>query len=512
MFVATPRHSRLVAAHLGFAVSLALSMSACDKGTHAKEVKAEPTKRATDEEAKKKADEEAKKKADEEAKKKADEETKKKADEEAKKKADEEAKKPIALSDITVKGAGGMFGGSSGALQLTAKGKFNEQLNTGTFVHAKALCKRDNRIITDVTSLSSTDYTKQLHQYAVGESIDLQGQIFTQGAETAMSPCQLEFRVGGSSGGISVPLQTVCFDGSSAQVGPCTPPIAPAAMSGASLPLEVADLSVKPDTGYAGAPGLAISHLLQINAPVDESARITVKSSCNVGTTKYVDIGFESLYAGPFRYESGESVIRPSRLYWNQAFGFTEAPKLCDVSFGLWTPKTGASWGDVAQTSLKKACFRDGAVSDGPCDPAAPASPAMAALTKDSLSVGNPKMQLVAPYGAPGGAWNLSLTVDLTIKTPVDQQTGIDAHATCKVGGATRSDKIWITGVELFYLEGGETTPLSGQAFTSEALAGTPKSCEVRLTAGARFGRPGEVPLELAKFCLKKDKVKPGKC
>jgi len=522
--MSAPHRTLLVSTRIALALALS-STAACDKLTGGEDKTAEADKstadadaekkKAEEEEAKKKADEEAKKKAaeDEAKQKAADEEAKKKAaEDEAKKKAEEEAKKPLGLTDIKMKSMAGMFGGASGGtLQVNLTGVFNEKLNNSTFVHAKGVCKKDARLIADVGFVNATDYTKQLHQYNVGEKVDLQGQIFAQGVESAMSPCQIEFRLGSGSGGVSVPLKTVCWNGSEATEGACEPPVVAAAMSGAALPLEVAELTVKPDTGYGSTPGIAVSHILQINEVQDDSTRITVKSACTVDGTKFVDLQQPTLYAGPFKFESGESVVRPTRMYWNAAFGFKEPPKTCDLTFAMWKPK-GTSYSEFQPTVLKRACYKDDKVTEGTCDPAAAVVPAAAAVTKDSLGLANVKVELAAPYGATPDTFNVKVQADVTIKTPVDQQSGVDAHVTCKIGSTARVEKTWVYGVELFYLDPGETTRVSGQAFSSEPLAGKPKSCEVQFTAGKRWGGPGETPIEIGRFCLKKDKIKPGKC
>ncbi len=524
-----PRSSDLVRVLLALATTLTLP--ACDKLTGKEEGKsdADAAKTAADEEAKKKAaaDEEAKKKAaaDEEAKKKAgaEEEAKKKAaadeaakkaaaDAEAKKKAEEDAKKPLLLSDITIAAAGGMFGGGGGALKVDTKAKFNEAINTGTYVHVKASCKKDARIFADVAQVNLTDYSKQLHQFAAGETTALTGQLFTQGVDATMSPCQLEFRLGAGFGGVSVPLATSCFDASGAtKAGPCDPPIAAAAMSGATLPLEVFDLSVKPDAAYGGAPGVSINGVLQVNAAIEENAQLVIKSACVNGTQKLVDTQFPYLSAGPFKYEPGESLVRPVRMYWNPAFAFTEAPSVCDVSYLLRKLKSG-SWSEYEETLLKKGCFKDAKVTEGACDPAAPAPGPDTPLSATSATVDGVKLELVAPYGAGPNQFNLKVQADVTAKTPIDQNGMIEAHVTCKIGSTSRVEKTWFSGVELHYLEPGETTRMTGQGFTSEVLAGMPKSCEVQFTVGNRMGAAPATPVELARWCLKKGKMKAGKC
>lgn len=527
--VSAPRSPKLVHA----LVALALFLPACDKITGgdkepAKSDDGGAAKTGTEDDAKKKAadEEEAKKKAaEEEAKKKAsatedeakkkaaEEEAKKKAAEEAaKKKAEEDAKKAILLSEIKIASAGGMFGGSSaGALKIDAKAKFNEAINTGTYVHMKALCKKDARTFADVSQLSLVDYSKQLHQFAAGETTNLSGSIFTQGIEAAMSPCQIEFRLGAGYGGVSVPLGTSCFDGKEAKDGPCDPPIAAAAMSGSTLPIEVADLTVKPDASYGGAPGININEVLQINSAIGDNAQMVIKSACMNGTQKLVDTQFPYLSAGPFKYEPGESLSRPVRMYWNPAFAFTEAPKQCDVTFLLRQQKTG-SWTEYDETVLKRGCYKDEKVTDGACDPAAPAAPADAPLTAASITIDGVKAELAAPYGAGPNQFNLKVQYDVTIKTPVDGSGMIESNVTCKIGSESRVEKMWFSGVELHYLDVGETTRMTGQGYGSEPLAGNPKSCEIKFTVGNRMGAAPATPIELGKFCLKKGKLKAGKC
>jgi hypothetical protein len=530
MFTAMPGPSNRFSLRAAAIATLpALVIPACDKlpfgGDDDKAAEATPTddaaKQKAEEEAKQKAEAEAKGKAEGDAKSKAEEEAKQKAreeeikkqvltEEEAKRKAEEEASKPVVISGVEVKAGGGFGGGAS--LQISAKGKVNEKLSNSSYIHAKALCKRDTRFIADVGYLNTTDFSKQLHQYATGETADIQGTLFSQGdIGSAMSPCQVEFRLAGAGGGPSVSLATACYDGSATTPGPCEPPVVAAAMSGSAKPLEVFDLVVKPEGGFGGSPGLSTSYVLQVNEPQDDNTRLTLKTACSVGTTKFVDMGQANLWAGPFRFESGEAVVRPARLYWNPAFGFVEAPKLCDVTVAMWKPKTGA-WGEFESTQLKKVCFKDGSVADGACDPSAPPAPAATAITAESLVVENVQLTLAPPYGSTGNTFQLQVQADATVKTPVTQDVAVDAEATCKVGSTSRVEKVYTYGIELHYLEPSETTRMSGTGFTATPLEGKPKSCEVVFSGGRRFGGPGDKGIELGRYCLKKDKIKKSKC
>lgn len=507
-------------------LSTALVLPACDKLTGDKpdgEPDAAPTKTDDTSDAKQKVDDDAKKAAAEaEAKQKAEQDAKAAADADAakqqaeleaaaKRQAEEDAKKPVLLTDIAITTAGGMFGGGAGALKIDAKLKFNEVINSGTYVHVKATCKKDARIFADVGQVNLTDYSKQLHQFAVGETTALNGQVFAQGIDSAMTPCQFDFRLGAGFGGVSVPLAMVCFDGTT-KPGPCDPPIVAAAMSGATLPIEIADVVIKADAAYGGTPSLSVNSVLQINKPLEDNTQFVIKGACVSGGRKFVDTQMPYLGAAAFKYEPGESLARPVRMFWNPAFAFTEAPGVCDVSFLLRKLKTG-SWSEYEQTELERGCFKEGAYTRAACETPAAAPPAPAALDAATATLDGVLLELAAPYGAGPNQFNLKIQADITAKAPIQENSSIEASATCKVGSTSRVEKPWLTGVELHYLETGETARISGQAFTSEVLAGNPKSCEVVFTSGSRMGGPAPTtPVVLGRWCLKKGKVKPGKC
>lgn len=511
-----PRYLRHLLNVLGLAVCLTdtgcdklLNRESSDEGPHeAEQGSTDTTKQAEPVEAKVEDEPSAKSDdaSDEQGTDDAEEEAQRLAEEEAKKIAEEEAGKPLILSDVAVE-AGGMFGG--GSLRIRAKGKINDTIAASTYVHAKSLCRRDERIIAD-TGYVNTGFQKQLEQHAPGEIAELQGNVFTQGIDRAPSPCQIEFRLGGAGGGVSIPLATVCFDGSSTKGGPCDPPVVAAPMSGTGAPLEVHDLSLKKDSNF-GSNGLDARYVVQFNSSIDPSTRLTLKTACDVGETRFVDMGTASLVAGPFRFESGESVVRTAKLYWNAAFGFAEAPNLCDVSVSSWASKSGA-FGEQVETVLASACYRDGETTPGPCDSARPIPPAASPMAADSIELDNASLQIDEPHGAKGDRFQLELQVDATVRKPVDQRSGIQGKVTCKVGRTARVESAYVYGIELFYLQPGETTRMTTTAFSANAMEQRPRSCEVVFLGGERFSLRGDEGIELGRWCLEKDKTKKGKC
>ncbi len=499
-----------------------LLATGCDKLTGGDEKKEETPAKTDDDAAKKKAEEDAKKKAEEDAKKKAEgdekkaaedakkkaEEDAKKAEEDAKKKAEEEAKShPVSLSNIQVKASGSLFGGGSGMLELSAKAKLNQALGNSTYVHIKSLCKKDDLIVADVGYLNA-HYSKPLEQYAVGEEADVTGSIYSVGLKSALSPCQFEFRVGGLGGGLSVSVGQACWNGSAVTDGPCDPVLAPVAMSGASAPIEIHQLDVVRGGGLGSTKGIDLNYLIRINEVQSNDVRLTFKTTCRLGGKAFVDLGQGSLMAGPFNYESGETVARSASLYWNSMFELTEAPNDCDIATSLWKTKAG-TFGEYEELRIKDSCFKEGALSDGRCDPAAPPAPAPAALTADSGKIDEVRLKLVEPYGMTG-KFQLQIQADLTMAKTVTQNDGVTAKVTCKVDKESRMESAYLFGTELYYLVPGDTTRMTGSAFGSPALDAKPKSCKVEFFGGPRFSPTGSDGVSLGAFCLKKDKVTAG--
>jgi hypothetical protein len=451
--------------------------------------------------------------AAEDAKKKAEEDAK--AAEEAKKLAEaEEAKKkqPLILDGLTVTASGGgAFGGSSnGSLELKAKAKINEKLASSTYVHVKSLCKKDSEVVSDVGYLNA-HYSKALDQYESGEEAEVTGTLYSQGGlDKALSPCQMEFRLGGFGGGISVPVGEVCYDGEKTTDGKCDPEILPVAMSGVTKPMEVSDLTVAAGGGYGSSSSLDVGYMIKVAKAQDSSARLTMKSTCEVDGVRFVDLSQVNMMSGPFAYESGESLARSASVFWNPAFAFTAAPTLCDVSFDLWTTKAGA-WGTYDHTEIQRSCFRDGKVGSGACDPSRATTGTAAKVTAENVELTNVAMSLQEPYGSTG-KFQVQLAADATVKEFIEQNEGVQAQVTCKVGSEKRVETAYLFSVELYYLEPGETTRMSSTSFTSPPMDSKPKSCEVAFTGGQRFAGAGVTPVDLGKYCLKKDKIKKGKC
>ena len=310
------------------------------------------------------------------------------------------SEKPLLISEIEVEPLADTLG-SKGAMKLKAKAKLNEAVDKSTYVHAKAICRKGEHHLAD-TGYVNANYQKPLQQYAVGEVADIEGTLFTQGVVDAeLAPCQFDFRLAGAGGGVSIPLRTACFDGTSSKLGPCDPPIVAAALSGKGKELEVASVTVKPQTGFGSKGGIEASYIIKVSKPAEDNTKLTFKAACAVADKTFVDLGQANLMAGPFKYESGESVARAATLFWNPVFGFADPPGVCDVTVAAWRPKKGA-FGQYEQDVLHRSCYRDAKVEDGKCNPSAPAPSPPAAVDAESLTIDNVLLEVVEPYGSKG--------------------------------------------------------------------------------------------------------------
>ncbi|MEM7157864.1 MAG: hypothetical protein AAF799_33800 [Myxococcota bacterium] len=424
----------------------------------------------------------------------------------AKKAADEQSRRPVKLDEIAVKTMGSMFS-SSGMIEVRAKATLNQALGTSTYVHIKSLCKREDELLADVGYLNA-HYTKPLEQYAVGEQAEIKGNLYTQGSKVTPKLCQFEFRVGGMGGGLSVPVGHACWKDGSVTPGQCDPVLVPIAMSGAKHPIEVSSLDVTPGGSIGGSKNLTLDYLLKIQEPMANNVRLTFKTACRVGDRSFADLGQANLSAGPFKYESGETVARTASLYWSSAFEFADAPDDCDVTTSLWRTKTG-TFGEYEEVRLQDACFKAGTLTETRCDPTAAPPPAAAPLAAESIVVDEVQLALAEPYGATG-KFQLKIQADITLELPVTQNDGVTAKVSCKAGKDTRVESAYLFGTELYYLLPGETTRMTASAFGSHALEVEPKSCRVEFFGGPRFSPSGSDGVELGSFCLKKGKVKKG--
>lgn len=412
---------------------------------------------------------------------------------------------PLVLTEYTID-PGAFFGG--GMQRLLVKGKIREKITRGTMVQAKASCKDGDRVVTDVI-YTYPEGGVDIAELAVDAEVTLAGSLFGQGAPpTKPSPCQIEYKIGGAGGGPSLSLGQSCWDGTQMKAGACDPPIVPQAMSEPGDPMKVEQLSLTSAPSFGTAHSLHVAYYLRFNEPFDARAQVSLKASCASGSKQLVDVAYVSLLTGAFELGAGESVYRTAGLFWDTKFGFTEQPKLCDLTMVHSVPVT---FDRFERRDLYRACLRDGLLTTGACDPSVPPTPPPAPVEADSVELGDVQLALVNAWGA-AEQFQLDVHAEATVRKPVDQNAGITAKITCKVGKTVRLEKSFMWGVDFAFVAPGETNLMSTQAFAGAPMEERPKSCEVELLAGPRWSTSGDEGHTLGKFCLKKDKVKKGKC
>ncbi len=421
----------------------------------------------------------------------------------------DESHMPILLSEIEVKLQGNSF--SPASLEIKAKGQLQKTIDSGTYIRAKGTCKDGDAFVSDIGYIN-TDYSKKLEAYKEGEEAELKGSIFTQGLAKPMAPCQFDFRIsGGGSSTTAIELRHACYDGTKTTEGKCEPEILANAMSGSDKPLEVTALEVSKEAGFGGTNSLKVPYRLLIHTPQDNQDRITFKAACDVGETKFVDVQQAHLMAAPFKFESGETVAREARLFFNPAFGFADAPNKCDMRVSAWSPKEG-TFGEYDEIVLKEVCYDGDKTADGRCDPDAPAAEDPTPVDAESLAVSNVSIKAEEPYGGKGDKFHVKLVADVQALKAVDQKAGVKAKVTCTIGRTERVETAHLFGADLYYLEPGETTRVTGTVFLSEVLPESPKECSVKFDGGPRYSSKDEEMTGLGSYCLKKDAVKDGDC
>jgi hypothetical protein len=414
---------------------------------------------------------------------------------------------PVTLDDIEIELRAG--GGPGAALEIRAQGRLNDKIDSATYVQAKARCKSGPHVLAD-TGFVNADFRKPLQDHGVGESAGLSGSFFSQGVETIQAPCEIEFHLAGASDGPSKPIAFACHDGEATRATPCPRPLVSPPTAGGP-PLRVHDLGIALPGLLGARGGLNAHYILEIREPQDAGTRITLKATCRVDDLQLVDISVANLTAGPFRFEPGESVARSAPLFFDPSFPFTAPPDSCDLQVAMWRHEQ-PGFDDGTRLPLHRACWREGAVHDGPCSaPATPPDP-RGPLTAGALRVEGVAMEVVEPYGSKGDRFQLKVQADATIERPVDPFSSINASITCKVGKTVRVETTYLHGVDLHYLEPGETTRLRGTSFTSAPMERPPTSCEAEFSSGRRFSAAAQEDTLLGKWCLSGATTKRGKC
>ena len=477
-----------------------------DEDDASRQAEIEAAKKAAVEEHKKQTDAEVEARIAAEAQK-AVEDYKKKAEADAKEaEVPEDEDKPMVLSDLRVNGSGGMFGPATGMIEIKADAEIKEQIGSNTYVHVKAFCEDDGHVFTDIGYLNA-DYSKPLENYSVGEEAEVRGNLFGQGFDHQMSPCSLKFKLAGmGGGGLAVDLGEGCWDGKEAKIGPCEKPVVAVAASGSGKSVELLDVIPQPSS--YGSRGLSLNYQLLFHAKHEPADRLTFKATCHDGGKGFVDVGQAYVMTGPFKLEAGEAIARSASLFWNNAFPFASPPKLCDVTVSNWKTKPG-SYGSYEEEVLYEGCLRDTKVDKGRCDGSVVARKAPVAMTETNATLDEVKLTLVEPYGA-AGKFQLDVQADVTLSETLSYDQGVNAQVTCKVGSEKRVETAYLYGMDLYYLLPGETTRMTSSAFSSHAMD-KPKWCQVAFTGGARYAMGGAA-IDMGKYCLKRGKIKKGKC
>lgn len=400
-------------------------------------------------------------------------------------------------------------GSTRPSLGLRARARIHQDIDHASYVQAKAVCRARQRWLAD-TGYVNSDQAHPLADLEPGDVVSLTGSLFSQGLDPEHGACELEFRLAGSTTPAHVPLATACWSEGETTSGRCNPPLQPVASTGTEgslAPMLAHDLGVREPEDFATRGSLTADYVLELLEPRHASARVTLKAACTVDDTRFVAVVPTHLTTGPFEYARGESVYRTASLFYEPMYGFARAPSPCNLELALWT-RPDPRHSQYDKLVLLRGCYVDDEVSSTPC----PTPPPAYAPMGESLRLGNTDIQVVEPYGYKGKRYQLKILADVTLLGAVDQFTSITAHVTCRVGESARVDTAYLQGIDLFYLEPGETARLTSTAFNSNGIEDEPINCEASFTAGRRFAPIGAANVDLGHTCYRRGRTQPGKC
>ena len=385
-----------------------------------------------------------------------------------------------------------MYGDRGLMYELSSEVTINEVKDGG--VYAKASCVMGDDVFIYVGTLGSKH--GEMGKMKTGETKRLKVSMFTTGLASKPARCQLSYDYGARD--FSKRIADECWDGNTVTTGKCKDAITPKKSGdGKVVPFGFAVKTTKA-MGRHGpdATSVNVSYNARFNEHLEKAPHLHLKTACKVGDRTWVEVRPDLPHVKPFSLENGEVVpAQHGFFFMNPLPGKPEACNLeVFLDGGYKKP----------EEKLGEACWQGGNVSDGVCEFHKKEAVAAAALSDKSLSVDEIAF-----------TWNnhwkdkakvlLNVRMAATVNVPISGHVQLRGVAEC---GKTK-DKEHYIGPDLKLMGAGETVGIQLAAFSQTPLDKTNGKCELAVTAGA-FGDKN--PIEVARFCLKGDKVNPGKC
>ena len=385
-----------------------------------------------------------------------------------------------------------LYGDKGMMYELSTEVTVNEVKDGG--VYAKASCVIGDDVFINVSTLGSkhSDFGKM----KAGETKRLNINMFHAGLQQKPTRCQISYDYGARD--FSKRIADECWDGSAVTTGKCKEAVTPAKKGDGKVVPFGFRLKTQKAFGKHGpdATSINVGYNARFNEHLEKAPHLHLKTACKVGDRTWVEVRPELPHVKPFSLENGEVV--PAQHSFFFANPLPGKPEACNLEVFL----DGGY--KKPEEKLGEACWKGGTVADAGCefhkkDPVAPA-----ALSDKSLSVGEIAF-----------TWNnhwkdkakviLNVRMAATVNVPIEGHVQLRGIAEC---GKTK-DKEHYIGPDLKLMGAGETVGIQLAAFNQAPLAKTDGKCELAVTAGS-FGSKDTT--EVARFCLKGNKINEGKC
>ncbi len=416
-------------------------------------------------------------------------------DEIATEKALEEGEKgPVSLANLAFTDKE-MWGDRGVRFEISADITVNEAKDGG--VYAKASCVLGDEVYVNVGTISNN--YGDLGKMKAGDTKRLDTTLFGSGLPEKPTRCQLSFDYGAQD--FSTRISDSCWDGKTITDGECKEPIkAVKKGDGKIVPFgfEFKQEEASRHRKVEGDPtSINLSFGARFNEHIERAPHLHTKTSCKVGDRIWVEVSPDYPHVKPFSLEDGEAVmVHHSQFYMNP---LSAKPEACNIHVSL-----DGGW-DKADEPLGDFCAKTGAVTEGQCAfKTAPADPP-APMAADSIEIDEIAFEWDKDWRDDSKAV-LNMRLAATVAKGISNRVQLKGTAKC---GDTEDDEHHI-GPDLEYVSAGETVAISMTAFRRNALDAPSGRCEVTFSAEPFMGRGDAV--EVAKFCLKGDKVNKGKC
>ncbi|MEM9452783.1 MAG: hypothetical protein AAGF11_01305 [Myxococcota bacterium] len=400
---------------------------------------------------------------------------------------------PVSVANVSFDEKKPLFGDGGLRFELAADVTVNEKKEGG--VYAKASCLVGEEVFVNVGTISNN--YGDLGKMKEGETRRLQTHLFSSGLPGKPTRCQLAFDYGAPV--FSTRVSDVCWDGKAIVDGACKEPVlAQPKGAGKIVPFTFA---VAPHKSIFNAKpddvALNVSYGARFNAHIEKAPHLHTKTACKVGDQIWVEVSPDFPHVKPFSLENGEAVM----VHHNQFFtnALPGNPEACNIEV-LLDGGLGKSGEKLAEV-----CAKAGTVAPSKCEFRTEPQGSPGPVESGSISIDRIAFEW-------GNDWSdkskvvLRVQLAATVHKGIAERVQLTAMANCD----GKDDEEHHIGPDLEYIGPGETVGVNFAAFRSTPLDAPSGRCEVIFGAKPFMAR-GE-GVELAKFCLKGDKVTAGKC